>query len=115
MALPQARTAQPFYRSARQRFTDGQFLLDAGRTTGAVYLAGYGVECMLKALLIDAAPRNRRAELVKSFRGAKAHDFEWLQKQYRALKGPPFPQRILERFVLVSTWSTDFRYRPEIG
>ena len=67
---------------------------------------------MLKALLIDAAPRNRRAELVKSFRGAKAHDFEWLQKQYRALKGPPFPQRILERFVLVSTWSTDFRYRP---
>ena len=69
---------------------------------------------MLKALLIDSTPKGHRAELVSSFRGAKAHDYEWLQHQYRILNGLPIPQDIREHFVLVSTWSTDFRYRPGI-
>jgi hypothetical protein len=68
----------------------------------------------MKALLIEATPRVRRADLVNSFRGKKAHDFEWLQHEYRTLKAPPIPQVIHEQFVLVSTWSTDFRYRPGI-
>jgi hypothetical protein len=114
MGTPNDASAKQFWRSAKQRFLDAQFLLQSGRTTGAVYLAGYGVECMLKALLIQATPKRRRPELVNSFRGAKAHDFEWLQQQYRTLKGPPIPQKVREQFVLVSTWSTDFRYRPGI-
>jgi hypothetical protein len=88
--------------------------LQAGRTTGAVYLAGYDVECMLKALLIEATPRGSRAGLLDSFRGSKAHDFEWLQYQYRTMNGPPIPPDIRTHFVLVNTWSTDFRYRPGI-
>ncbi len=109
MGLPAAREAHLFYRSAKQRFLDAQFLEEAGRTTGAVYLAGYGVECMLKALLVDAAPHGRRAEIAASFRGGKAHDFEWLKAQYRTIGGAAFPQDIREHFVLVSTWSTEFR------
>src|SRR5271156_1951905 len=89
MSVPQDFDARRFWRSAQQRFLDSQFLLQAGRTTGAVYLAGYGVECMLKALLIESTAKGRRADLVKSFRGAKAHDYEWLQQQYRVLNGPP--------------------------
>jgi HEPN domain-containing protein len=112
MALPHAKESQPFYRTAKQRFTDAMFLLDNDRTTGAVYLAGYGVECMLKALVLSIAPRTRRAKIVASFRGARAHDFEWLQRLYRDLGGPTFPQDIRERFVHVATWTTDFRYRP---
>ena len=112
MALPHAREAQPFYRSSKQRVADAQFLLDAGRTTGAVYLAGYGVECILKALIIAAAPQGRREEVLASFRGAKAHDYGWLRTQYRDLGGPSFPGHVREYFVYVSTWTTDFRYRP---
>jgi hypothetical protein len=51
MALPTAKEAQPFYQSALQRFEDAQYLLDGERTTAAIYLAGYSVECMLKALI----------------------------------------------------------------
>jgi HEPN domain-containing protein len=114
MGTPQDADARRFWRSAKQRYVDSQFLLANGRTTGAVYLAGYGVECIMKALLIEATPRGRRADLVNSFRGQKAHDFEWLQHEYRTLNAPPIPQAIREQFVLVSTWSTDFRYRPGI-
>jgi hypothetical protein len=114
MGVPQDIDARRFWRSAQQRLLDAQYLSQGGRTTGAVYLAGYGVECMLKALLIHTTSQSNRAELVNSFRGAKAHDFEWLQHQYRTLNAPPIPQDIREHFVLASTWSTDFRYRPGI-
>jgi hypothetical protein len=69
---------------------------------------------MLKALLIESTAKGRRADLVQSFRGAKAHDHEWLQQQNRGLNGPPIPQDIRAHFVLVNTWFTDFRYRPGI-
>ena len=37
-------------------------LLDGGRITGAVYLAGYTVECFLKALILaGAAPHCARS------------------------------------------------------
>ncbi len=52
MALPRAAEARRYYRAAKQRYEDAQMLLEAGRTTGAVYLAGYAVECILKALLL---------------------------------------------------------------
>ncbi|MGD9633144.1 MAG: HEPN domain-containing protein [Pirellulales bacterium] len=114
MGLPQDRDAKIFWRSALQRHDDAETLLAAGRNTGAVYLAGYSVECALKALLIESTPRNDRTTMVASFRGSKAHDFEWLREQYRKVKGPPIPADVHEQFVLVSTWSTDFRYRPGI-
>ena len=110
MGLPKSKDAKQFWRSAKQRFADGELLLKAGRTTGAVYLAGYSVECMLKAMLIEATPKGGRVALVRSFRGAKAHDFEWLRYEYRRLNCPPIPPEIHESFLLVSTWSTEYRY-----
>ena len=45
MALPKTIEARLFYQAAIQRFDDAQFLLDkGGRTTAAVYLAGYSEE-----------------------------------------------------------------------
>ena len=112
MGLPKAREAQPFFRSAKQRVEDADYLLEAGRTTGAIYLAGYGVECILKALILNGVAKTKRAEIIATFRGAKAHDFDLLEKQYRNNGGASFPPKIRENFVLVGTWSTDFRYRP---
>jgi HEPN domain-containing protein len=111
MALPQALEARPFYQSAKQRFEDAQFLLEAERTTGAVYLAGYSVECMLKALILSITPAGERGEEVGSFRGAKAHDFDWLKMRYFAKGGPSFPSSVSKNFALVNTWTTDLRYK----
>ena len=110
MALPQVRQARPFYRSARQRLEDAQFLLEAERTTGAVYLAGYSVECMLKALVLSVAPAGERDEVLASFRGARAHDYDWLKARYFERGGAPFPRAVAKAFSLVNTWTTELRY-----
>ena len=54
MAVPASSEARLYYRCAFQRQEDAQILLRADRTTGAVYLAGYGRECILKALVLSA-------------------------------------------------------------
>ncbi len=88
-------------------------LFQASYTTGAVYLAGYGVECILKALVLASTPSGERSEMMKSFRGAKAHEFEWLRNVYLLKGGARFPSEIVRHFTLVNDWSTDLRYLPK--
>lgn len=111
MGLPDSAEARLFYRSAKQRFEDARFLMPE-RTTGAVYLAGYSVECMLKALILALVPAKRKVETVAEFRGARAHDYDWLRARYFENGGPPFPAEIAKAFALVNTWDTELRYRP---
>ncbi len=111
MALPTAPEARPFYQSAKQRFEDARFLLEADRTTGAIYLAGYGVECMLKALILSLVSAGARVETLATFRGAQAHNFDWLKRKYFDLGGQSFPRSIAKQFALVNTWTTDLRYK----
>ena len=113
MALPKSREAQIFYRAAIQRFDDARFLLEVGgRTTPAVYLASYSVECMLKALILSTLPGKNRARILESFKGSKAHDFRWLRDTYFKKGGPSFPREIAHCFIIVGTWSTALRYEP---
>jgi hypothetical protein len=111
MSLPRAVEARPFYQAAKQRFEDARFLLEAGRTTGAIYLAGYCVECMLKALILARVPRRRRQETLRSFRGARAHDYDWLKATYLERGGEPFPKEIASAFAFVNTWGVEIRYQ----
>lgn len=112
MPLPSAVEARGFYRAAWQRWDDARFLAKQSRYTGAVYLAGYGVECMLKALILAHSPKNLRQETLASFRGAKAHDFFWLRLLYNQRGGPAFSRPIIVAFERVNTWTTDLRYKP---
>jgi hypothetical protein len=112
MAVPTSIEARLYYRCAFQRHEDAQILLRADHTTGAVYLAGYGVECILKALVLSALATAARTAMLNSFRGARAHDFEWLRTQYLENGGSRFPRGIPEAFTLVNDWSTDMRYLP---
>jgi len=66
---------------------------------------------MLKALALNQCPPPGRKELNESFRGAKAHDFEWLKARFIEVGGPTFPGRISKAFSFVSTWEVSFRYR----
>jgi HEPN domain-containing protein len=115
MGLPAAQEARPFYRAGKQRFEDARLLLEkAERATGAIYLAGYGVECLLKALVLSLVPAGNRQEVTANFRGARAHNFDWLKAQYFQNGGTPFPSEISKAFALVNTWDTEWRYRPGI-
>ena len=103
-----------FRRAATQRFEDGEWLLASGRTTGAVYLAGYSVECELKALVLSILPEHKRKQILKLFVGAKAHDFDWLLRLYDEHGGPQVPWEIQQEFVNINSWSTDLRYQPRM-
>jgi len=112
MATPASEDARLFYRCAYQRFEEAKVLLNAAYTTGAVYLAGYGVECILKALVLAAVSSKDRPETLKSFRGGKAHEYEWLRGIYLMNSGARFLKNITHDFTFVNDWSTDLRYTP---
>ena len=110
MGLPHAAEARLYYRAARQRYADAQWLLSGDRTTGAVYLAGYTVECFMKALVLAGASPVLRKQLLGEFHGSRAHNIEWLAKLYRRHIGLVIPIRITQKISRIATWSTDLRY-----
>jgi HEPN domain-containing protein len=110
MALPQPAEARLYYRAAKQRYDDAELLLAAGRTTGAVYLAGYTVECILKALILASAAPSLRRHLLRALRGGRAHNIEWLGALYRRHVGAATPRNITRHRARVASWSTDLRY-----
>jgi HEPN domain-containing protein len=111
MPLPTAPKARPYYRAALQRMDDARFLRKRGREQAAVYLAGYGVECALKALLLNSLPRRKQDQVNNEFRKqGQGHNFDWLIHEYRRAGGAPFTTEIQRNFVTVSTWGTDLRY-----
>jgi hypothetical protein len=110
MSLPHAEEAREFYQAAKQRLADSYLLLDHGRTTGSMYLAGYAVECMLKALVLSALPGRHGAGMIGAWiQRGKGHDLECLKRRYNQLGGPGLPSDIKGRLMLVNTWSTSWR------
>jgi len=110
--MPSSAHARRFYRGAKQRFDDALLLLEMERTTAAVYLAGYSVECMLKALILSAVPQAQEEELLGMLHGARAHDYEWLLHLYAEKGGARMPSAVVPHFARVNSWSTDMRYTP---
>jgi len=112
MAIPSSIQARLYHRCAFGRYEDAQILLKADRTTGAVYLAGYGIECILKALILSAISPKAEATVIGAFRGVRAHDYRWLQERYYENGRPRFPKEVVRTFAIVDEWSTDLRYLP---
>jgi len=112
VTMPKSKNARQYYRAAWQRFEDADFLMHGGRTTAAVYLAGYGVECILKALILAAVPSSREEGILQDFRGSRAHDFESLRKLLSDRSGAALTRYVVRHFAHVNTWSTEMRYSP---
>ena len=110
--MPSSKHARLFYRAAKERFEDAELILGLNRTTAAVYLAGYSVECMIKALILSSVPRSRENEILAMFRGGQAHDFRWLMRLYQQHGGIAVPRHLAEDFEEVADWSTAIRYSP---
>ena len=101
-----------FRRVAEERLGDAKVLLSAGRETGAVYLAGYAVECALKSLLLAAVPPGDEQGVMESFRGNAAHDFGSLLHRYRQAGGADLPLDRRRDLVRVNVWAVEWRYQP---
>ena len=113
MPIPRSRNARLFYRAAKERLEDAELLLSLNRTTGAVYLAGYSVECMIKSLILSAVSPSREEAILASFRGGQAHDYSWLIDLYYECRGTAIPNRLFQHFTRVERWSTNLRYSPQ--
>lgn len=113
MGVPTFKEAKRFFRVAEQRFADAEFLLSNDRTTAAVYFAGNGVECMLKAVLLHLTPQKKHAETMASFVGERGHNLRWLLHRCR-LQGLKVSDPFRDAFLLTSTWTTAFWYEPGI-
>src|SRR5438552_16475756 len=102
-------SSRDFQKAALQRLATAEFLLDKDYTLDAMYLAGYTVECTLKALILEITPLAERAERLKTISSGKSmHEPETLG---RFLKdgGRPIPAELVER-LRRSDWSTALRY-----
>src|SRR5580658_9793913 len=102
-------SSRDFQRAAEQRFTTAEFLLGRGFTLDALYLAGYSVECILKALIMHLTPepdQEATFQLLKS--GAKMHYPEHLREELKK-RGVDIPLDIIKRFRRFE-WSTSLRY-----
>lgn len=53
----------------------------------------------------------RRAATLKSFRGAKAHEFMWLLDEMRERKNVPTGD-VRPSLLKINWWSTEIRYDP---
>ena len=86
-------------------------LLAAGHPTGAAYLAGYGVECGLKALLLVSTPAAKRSDVRATFRGNAGHNLTGLLRRYVAGNPPP-PAPVQAALDTTQEWETPLRYQP---
>ena len=111
--MPTDSDARRYYRVADKRLEDARLILaKLGRTTVAVYLDGYVVECLLKALILAETPDHNKPVIARRFIGQKAHDLEVLAGWYRQATGRKLPADVTKLLVLVRTWNTDLRYDP---
>jgi HEPN domain-containing protein len=98
------RVTEDFATVARTRRGDAGVLHQNGRTQAALYMAGYAVECSLKALL-----EIQKKPIPRSSRGG-GHDLRTLWKS-SGLRARDLGEQG-ERFV--AFWSTSLRYQTEL-
>ena len=117
MAVPRSIETRRYYCVARQRLEDGQLLFSKlQRFPAAIYLAGYAVECILKAMILANLPDSAHPAFIRQeFRGSRAHDVAALRAILYQAGGPRFPGPVSRDLAFVSTWSVDLRYTPGKG
>lgn len=102
-------TSRDFQRAAEQRLTTAEYLLDGDYTLDALYLAGYSVECILKALIMRLTPESNQEEAFQRLKsGAKMHNPENLKEELQNLNCT-IPNDLIRGFRRFE-WSTNLRY-----
>ena len=105
-----------FLKAASQRLVAADVLLRHSKHVDGTYLAGYVVECSLKALVLSYIRASERSEFIRQhFRGQVAHDFQYLVFLL-LLRGVNIPKPVRRALVQAKEiWSTDLRYHGGQG
>jgi HEPN domain-containing protein len=108
-------SSRDFQRAALQRLTTAEFLLKHRYNLDAIYLAGYAIECTLKALILERTEQTERVEMLKRISsGKKMHDAEILAGILKKDLGIAIPLDLVKR-LRRSGWTTALRYETGRG
>ena len=106
-------------KAGKHRWQDARALLDKGRWRGAMYLAGYAVECLLKVKLMMMFQCSNLKELEEDLKqrgiidestGHFTHPLEPLLRLTHAESRLRANPDILRRFYRVNRWIPAWRY-----
>ena len=112
MSAKRSKHVRRFLTAADARLADAVFLREARRSLAAVYLAGYAVEFVLKALVLGQLSEHQQLPMIARFRGAVAHDYHWLLGIYRENGGAATPVEVTRALTRLDSWGTELRYNP---
>ena len=105
-----------------QRLEDARVLFNAGRWRGAMYVAGYAVECLLKAKLMQIySCRNlreldnilQRRSILSHSRTVFTHELETLFRLTPGFHRLRQNQNVWRQFYKVNRWTTAWRYTAD--
>lgn len=111
-------------KASTHRLEDARALLNAGRWRGAMYMAGYAVECLLKTKLMRVYGCRTLRELENELqrRGALAehatiftHQLELLLRLTQRLESLRQHRTLWPQFNLVNRWLPAWRYTADLS
>jgi HEPN domain-containing protein len=102
-------SSHDFLRVAAQRLTTAEFLLEHRYNLDAMYLAGYTVECALKALILEATPEADRNDILMRISSGKHMHYPEALGSLLKDRGYPIPLELVKRLRRFG-WSTNLRY-----
>jgi HEPN domain-containing protein len=105
------KSSRDFLNAARQRLSTAEFLVEWDYNLDGMYLAGYAIECSLKALILHSCSQAEYDELhSKITSGGKMHDAEILGDILKT-RGFPIPFEIVTKLRQQRyKWSVNLRY-----
>jgi hypothetical protein len=98
-----------FQQLAESRLSEAKLLLANGLPSGAYYLAGYAIECALKAIIATDFRANEIPDL-KYVRDIYTHDLSALVRLADLEQKLETDPGLYQRWVTVKTWSERARY-----
>ena len=120
VGTPKNKHARRYYRVAKQRLAEATLILNGVQLPAAAeYLAGYAVECILKALILALVPES---QLPGDWKGIVAwlkqefgHDLNSLRDEVRR-RGQNVPKDVSDAMdFVVENWRPESRYTPGPG
>ena len=105
-------TPKSYRRAATQRLQVAKFLLKhSSHYLDVIYLAGYAVECSLKALILERTPKSKWSAVGEEISsGAKGHNLDFLKSSLN-LRHCAIPHDTTESLdVIKCEWNTSLRY-----
>jgi HEPN domain-containing protein len=111
-------------KASRHRLDDARALFNGVRWRGSMYLAGYAIECLLKAKLMrmfgchtlsDLEDELRRRNVLPANATVFSHQLEPLMGLAQSLQRLKHDRELWAVFNMVNRWVPAWRYSPDLS